>query len=111
METVNKITIRVSGWWFFEYPQWFLRERSARVPFSVAVKAGTGLEPRALIYLPELFMLRLRNMKSEPLMWASSAPLGWSQTKVSAAADPLQWALPSTSLEVSPNCSRHRLQP
>lgn len=82
METVNKITIRVSGWWFFEYPQWFLRERSARVAFSVAVKAGTGLELRALIYLPELFML-LRNMKSEPLMWASSAPLGWSHSSCS----------------------------
>lgn len=80
MEIVNKITMRVSGWWFFEHPQWFFRERSARVPFSVAVKADTGLQPRVLIYLPELFMVLLRNMKSEQLMWVSSAPLGWSHS-------------------------------
>lgn len=44
MEIVNKATVRVSGWWFSEFCQSFHRERSARVPSSVAVNVGPGPE-------------------------------------------------------------------
>lgn len=101
METANKITLRVSGRWFSECHQSFHRERSAGVPSSVAVILGTGLESESLDYLPD-FVYR----KPEPLVCGSSDPLGLSHS--SSCSRPPAVA---TTLRVSPNCSRPRLQP